>query len=201
MTSRFVAFRRFVGHASPGLSRQRARTHVGRMRTVVGAGMRKAMGRTSALGAGGSALLSDASIAMPIDPESLLATIRVMVRLAAAHPAAREQYRLKATVKKKKMFAAARELAEKHQYAGFAAASAWVMTCQGCGADLCVDCAAPAELRLRRMVRCVHCGGLASPILVPPDRTPFWRLFPAFGRAIACWFRPARTTTRSRLVC
>lgn len=60
---------------------------------------------------------------------------------------AREQYRLKATVKKKKMFAAARELAAQHQYAGFTAASAWVMTCERCGAP-----------RLGESLDCAFCG-------------------------------------------
>lgn len=45
-----------------------------------------------------------------------------------------EQYRVKATVKKKRMFGAAKELASKHQYGGFSSASAYVMTCERCGA-------------------------------------------------------------------
>lgn len=45
-----------------------------------------------------------------------------------------EQFRVKATVKKKRMFGAAKELANKHQYGAFSSASAWVMTCERCGA-------------------------------------------------------------------
>jgi hypothetical protein len=55
--------------------------------------------------------------------------------------------------------------------------------CDGCGRVLCPDCAAP-DPRLTRMVRCASCAGVAAPLLVDPDRTPWWRLLPTFRRTL-----------------
>ncbi len=59
-----------------------------------------------------------------------------------------EHFRAKATEKKKRMFGAAKELAQKHQYGGFVAASGYVLTC--------VACRAP---RLGESLTCAFCGG------------------------------------------
>jgi hypothetical protein len=59
-----------------------------------------------------------------------------------------EHYRALATVKKQRMFAAAKALAAKHQYSGTAAPSGYVLTC--------VTCRAP---RLGEALTCAFCGG------------------------------------------
>lgn len=57
-------------------------------------------------------------------------------------------YKTKATEKKKKMFGAAKALANQHQYGGFKASSGYVLTC--------VTCRAP---RLGETLTCAFCGG------------------------------------------
>lgn len=57
-------------------------------------------------------------------------------------------YRAKATEKKKKMFGAAKALANQHQYGGFKASVGYVLTC--------VACRAP---RLGESLTCAFCGG------------------------------------------
>lgn len=57
-------------------------------------------------------------------------------------------YRAKATEKKKKMFGAAKALANQHQYGGFQASSGYVLTC--------VSCRGP---RLGDSLACAFCGG------------------------------------------
>ena len=59
-----------------------------------------------------------------------------------------EHYRAKATEKKKRMFGAAKALANQHQYGGFKASVGYVLTC--------VACRAP---RLGESLTCVFCGG------------------------------------------
>lgn len=57
-------------------------------------------------------------------------------------------YKAKATEKKKKMFGAAKALANQHQYGGFKASVGYVLTC--------VTCRAP---RLGEALTCAFCGG------------------------------------------
>ncbi len=59
-----------------------------------------------------------------------------------------EHYKAKATEKKKKMFGAAKALANQHQYGGFVASTGYVLTC--------VTCRAP---RLGESLTCAFCGG------------------------------------------
>jgi hypothetical protein len=59
-----------------------------------------------------------------------------------------EHYRTKATEKKKRMFGAAKALANQHQYGGFKASVGYVLTC--------VACRAP---RLGESLTCAFCGG------------------------------------------
>ena len=59
-----------------------------------------------------------------------------------------EHYRAKATEKKKRMFGAAKALANQHQYGGFQASVGYVLTC--------VACRAP---RLGESLTCAFCGG------------------------------------------
>ena len=59
-----------------------------------------------------------------------------------------EHYRVKATQKKKRMFGAAKALANQHQYGGSQASSGYVLSC--------VACRAP---RLGESLTCAFCGG------------------------------------------
>lgn len=59
-----------------------------------------------------------------------------------------EHYRAKATEKKKRMFGAAKALANQHQYRGFQASVGYVLTCVGCRAP-----------RLGESLTCAFCGG------------------------------------------
>ena len=59
-----------------------------------------------------------------------------------------EHYRTKATEKKKKMFGAAKALANQHQYGGFKASVGYVLSCATCRAP-----------RLGESLTCAFCGG------------------------------------------
>jgi hypothetical protein len=59
-----------------------------------------------------------------------------------------EHYRAKATEKKKKMFGAAKALANQHQYGGFQASVGYVLSCATCRAP-----------RLGESLTCAFCGG------------------------------------------
>jgi hypothetical protein len=59
-----------------------------------------------------------------------------------------EHYRVKATEKKKRMFGAAKALANQHQYGGFRASVGYVLTCATCRAP-----------RLGEALTCAFCGG------------------------------------------
>ncbi|MDP1824364.1 MAG: hypothetical protein Q8L48_14005 [Archangium sp.] len=59
-----------------------------------------------------------------------------------------DHYRTKATEKKKRMFGAAKALANQHQYGGFKASIGYVLTCATCRAP-----------RLGESLTCAFCGG------------------------------------------
>lgn len=56
--------------------------------------------------------------------------------------------------------------------------------CNGCGSDLCVDCAARDFINGAPVVRCVRCRGLAVVLRAPVEILPWWRMLPAFASAI-----------------
>lgn len=60
--------------------------------------------------------------------------------------------------------------------------AAW--RCDECETALCLDCGAPDALGKLRIVRCMHCRGLAEPIRYAPDIVPFEEMLLPFGKVL-----------------
>lgn len=108
-----------------------------------GAPLKEVQGCLESLAREASARLAPLRSALTPEQSALVETsLHQLAATALVH------YRAKATEKKKRMFGAAKALANQHQYGGFAASAGYVLTC--------VSCRAP---RLGESLTCPFCGG------------------------------------------
>ncbi|MDP2274803.1 MAG: hypothetical protein Q8N23_28340 [Archangium sp.] len=127
----------------PRLDEERRSEEVREAKQTKGAPLREVQGCLESLAREASARL--APLRKTLSAEQAALVERSLHTFAST---AFEHYKTKATEKKKKMFGAAKALANQHQYGGFGASTGYVLTC--------VTCRAP---RLGESLTCAFCGG------------------------------------------